>query len=578
MHKVEDKFKFSKKNINNSLRFLDVKNVGNKVFVLGIDGFDWKLLRSYIKQGHLPTFKKLLNEGAGGRLTSTIPPITACAWTSLVTGKNPGKHGIFDFFHRQKDTYNMIPINSSNWCEKSIWEIMSEENKKVVVINVPMTYPPQKVRGIMITGKLTPSEKSVFTYPSSFSSELRREGYRIEPEEVYSKNNENDFLMDVYRTLEKQTEVTLKFLKNYEWDFFMVNFDYVDEIQHFFWHYTDSRKHSSNSQKVRKCEKAILQIHQKMDEVLKEFLENLDEKTTVIVVSDHGFGPHYGLIHLNNWLIDLGLLKFKENLSSKIKFWLFKHGFSPQDIYNMLSKLRFHNLKSRTGRDGRERARFLLRKMFLSFSNVDWSRSKAYSFGISGAIFVNLRGREPEGVVEREEYEMIRNYLIEESKKLRNPKTGESLIKCVIKKESVYSGPCVDFAPDLLVVPTETYSAFGEFEFFSNSLVSSSLMTGFHRMKGVFIMRGDGVRRGMILNNINIMDVVPTILKAMKLPIPSDLDGKVPIEGFEPLYLKAHPIRYKTVRTPRTQSLKFKWTKEDEKLVKQKLKALGYLG
>lgn len=558
--------------------FLDVKDVGNKVFVLGIDGFDWKLLRSYIEERHLPRFKRLLNEAVGGGLTSTIPPITGSAWASLVTGKNPGKHGIFDFFYRQDGTYDMTPVNSSNRCEKAIWDILSKKCKRVVVVNIPGTYPPQKVRGVMVTGKLTPSEKNVFTYPPSLSSKLREKNYIIHMREVYSEGNGDFFLRDVYRTIERRMEITLNLLNSYDWDFFMVNFDGVDEVQHWFWQYMDSRKNSLNYQRVRRYEKAILQIYQEMDKVLGRFLRNLDERTTVLIVSDHGFGPQYGLVHLNNWLMDLGLLRLKKNLSSRVKFWLFRHGFSPQTLYNLVTQLGLQNLISRRGKGKRERARFLLKKLFLSFSNVDWSRSKAYSFGMSGAIFVNLRGREPEGVVEKDEYEKIREYIIEESEKLRNPETKEKLIRHVIKKEEIYSGPCVDMAPDLLIVPTETYSAFGDFEFFSHSLVSSAPQTGFHRMKGVFIMRGEGVRRGMILNNINIMDVVPTILKAMNLPIPSDLDGKVPIEAFKPSHLKAHPIRYKTMRPTRTPILKFKWTKEDEKLVKQRLKALGYLG
>ena len=136
------------------------------MFVLGIDGFDYKLLKSYTQQGQLPTFKKLLNEGTSGELTSTIPPITGSAWSSLVTGKNPGKHGIFDFFHRQKDTYDMTPINSSDRCERGIWDILSEKDRKIIVVNIPVTYPPQKVKGIMVTGKLTPVSYTHLTLPT----------------------------------------------------------------------------------------------------------------------------------------------------------------------------------------------------------------------------------------------------------------------------------------------------------------------------------------------------------------------------------------------------------------------------
>ncbi|MGD8506598.1 MAG: alkaline phosphatase family protein, partial [Candidatus Bathyarchaeota archaeon] len=320
-----------------SLRSLDVEYLDNKVFVLGIDGFDWNLLQSFIQQDQLPTFKKLLNDGVGGELTTTIPPITGSAWASLVTGKNPGKHGVFDFFYRQENTYDMTPINSSNRMGKSIWDILSKRRKKVVVVNIPGTYPPQKVSGIMITGKLTPSEKEVFTYPPSLSSELRRKGYIIHMTEVYSESNGDTFLRDVYHTLEKRTKIALDLIKSHDWDFFIANFDCVDEVQHWFWQYMDSRKNRLNSQKVRKYEKAILQIYKKMDKILEEFLMNLDEETTIMVVSDHGFGPQYGLIHLNNWLMDIGLVRLKKDLSSRIKFWLFKHGLSPQTLYNFVA-------------------------------------------------------------------------------------------------------------------------------------------------------------------------------------------------------------------------------------------------
>jgi predicted AlkP superfamily phosphohydrolase/phosphomutase len=276
--------------------------------------------------------------------------------------------------------------------------------------------------------------------------------------------------------------------------------------------------------------------------------------------------------------MDIGLVRLKKDLSSRIKFWLFKHGLSPQTLYNFVTMFGLQNIISRRGTGKREQARNLLKKLFLSFSNVDWSRTKAYSFGMSGAIFVNLKGREPKGAVEKEQYEGLRNFIVRESKKLKNPKTDHELIRHIIKREEIYSGPCIDMAPDLLVVPMEIYSAFGDFEFFSHSLISPATQTGFHRMKGVFIIKGGPVRQRRILDSTNIVDVTPTILQVMAIPIPHNIDGKIPIEAFKPSYLKLHPVQYEKVEPPQKPSPKFEWTKEDENLVKERLKALGYLG
>jgi len=127
-----------------------------KVLVIGLDGATFDLIKPFAAQGQLPHLKKLMDAGAWSELSSTIPPVTASAWTSFMTGKNPGAHGLFDFMQRRKGSYDLVPVSSGERDGKTLWEVAGDAGRKVIVMGVPVTYPPTPVNGLLVTGMLTP--------------------------------------------------------------------------------------------------------------------------------------------------------------------------------------------------------------------------------------------------------------------------------------------------------------------------------------------------------------------------------------------------------------------------------------
>jgi len=214
----------------------------------------------------------------------------------------------------------------------------------------------------------------------------------------------------------------------------------------------------------------------------------------------------------------------------------------------------------------------------LSFSDVDWQRTKAYSLGHVGQIYINLKGREKFGIVNRgNEYETIRDEIIDKLKKLRDPETGELVVDKVMKKEELYKGQYLERAPDLFVFSRNSeYDAFAlmaqNTEIFCDHFKGQS---GNHRLHGIFAANGPSIRSGIQIEGAGIIDIAPTLLYLMGLPIPDDLDGKVLKDIFQPSFLKKMPPRFEKARQMEKKKGK---SEGDEEEIKERLRELGYLG
>jgi predicted AlkP superfamily phosphohydrolase/phosphomutase len=412
--------------------------------------------------------------------------------------------------------------------EKAIWNILSENGKKVITVNVPMTYPPEKVNGIMISGMDAPSINSKFTYPPELYSELKNHlgQYRIHHKEHFTEGEAEDYIKDIEKVTEIQKKACLYLMKNYNWDFFTVVFMALDPIQHFFWKYMDENHPQFDAEKAEIWGDVILSQYQKMDSLVNEFLKNINNETRVFILSDHGHGPYFKTIYFNILFLENDFLKLKNNLSTKIRYNAFKRGLTVKNSFQFLSKIGLANLIAKSSRD--TRSKFI--NTILSYKDIDWDKTKAYSFGNYSQIYIN-RKTEENADGEKEDYYKTRLDIVKMLHTLKDPGTGEKIVDKVIKKEDVFSGPFLNEAPDLIVRMKDSRyvgyavggktGAFGSNSVFSPPLIGSSA----HSMNGVFMIYGKGIKRGVKVN-AKIVDIAPTILNAFDLSN-FNMDGNI---------------------------------------------------
>jgi len=502
-----------------------------RVMVIGLDGATFDLIKPWADAGELPTFKKLMENGVWGELESTVPFATIPAWPSFATGCNPGKHGFYDFFKEKDGSYELtVEIYPSKAIKRpTLWEILSVYNKKVAVINVPATYPPKKVNGYVISGMLTPPGAK-YTYPQEFEKELIQSIGRYNVFfSALSAKNPQILLEDLKETLEERIDALKYIWTNKKPNFLMMVDNGTDRSEHELWRFLDPENPLYNEEEVKKYGNPLLEYYKTVDKSLQQIIDMLDQNTVLFLMSDHGQGSLRKFVNLNMFLIEEGFMEIKKESKNKFRYLLFKHGFTPQNIYNLLRKIGLERYAS--DRISSKTRLKLLNKFFFSSSDIDWSKTMAFASGVTGSITINLKGRQPRGIVNKEEYEDIRSQLIQRLLKLRDPETNDKIVKNVYKREEIYHGPYLDKAPDLVAVPNNYYEFFGMHGFTFNKVVTPTFgNSGSHRPYGIFMAYGENIEKGKKVNGTNILDVTPTILHTMELPIPEHMDGKA-LEG-----------------------------------------------
>lgn len=552
-----------------------------KVLVIGLDGVTFDLLGPWIESGDLPNLQKLVEQGASGKLRTTLPPISSSSWSSFLTGVNPGKHGLVDFVYPGADSYKVSMINATSRRTRSLWNWLNDAGFKVGLLGIPTTYPTEPVNGFMISGFLAPGPDSEWAYPPELKQELRAElgEFQLSPDERYRSTRWLDrFLEDLTASVENRTQAALYLMRNKPWDLFAVVYWDTDMVQHETWRLLDPNHPRHDSEEAAAQRDQILAFHRKVDADVGRLLAEVDSDTLVVVMSDHGFGPVHSFFLTNNWLASLGLLQFKSNPWTTLKRALFRLGFTPLQMFRIVKALGMGKL--------RRQVRFqqkagLLNRVFLSFDDVDWSRTQAFSIGSFGQVYVNLAGVRPEGIVQPgQEYEELKERITREAMALRDPRSGEPLVERVYRREEIYSGPYIDRTPDLIVQPQGwQYMAFGHADFGSNKLVEPIIgLSGHHRPDGVLILSGEGVKPGTHVEGAHILDLAPTILHAMGIDVPQDLDGRVLDEAFEPSSPVSQPVSYSQANVYKDGASEPDLSDEEMEEVQEKLRGWGYAG
>ena len=372
-----------------------------RVLVIGIDGTPYTFLKKHIEAGHLPVLASLASEGAFEQMDSVQPCISSVAWSTYMTGKNPGKHGIFGFVDRTPNPFNIFIPNGRHMTSETMWEILSRNGKKVIVINVPVTYPPREVNGVLISGFLaTDIEKAV--YPDRFVPNLREMGYRIDVDAWQGRKDKEAFFQDLNYTLNKRLDVSQYLMKEIDWDFFQLHIMETDRINHFLW------EHYENDDPDYAMR--FMDFYRRVDEVIGELIHATRDSDQVIVLSDHGFCTVKKEVYLNHALEEKGFLSLEQEAKS---------------VKDMAPN------------------------------------TKAYSL-IPGRIFINQKGREEKGSVEPgSQSEEVLAELEEWLLTLRDDSNGEQIIKETIRPADMYSGDRLPMAPDLLAIPHDGYDMKG---------------------------------------------------------------------------------------------------------------------
>jgi len=495
-----------------------------KIFLIGLDGATWDVMMPLVEQGKLPNMQRLMNNGVYGNLTtiSMTPILSSVAWTSLATGKIPEKHGI-----RSWDV-TRLSIKS-----KTVWDILEENGKKIGLLNYLITWPPRKINGFMVPGW---ARLDSTTYPPELYEELKKESQEEEIREYYIKKYENSSYLfknfacwDFWRT-DYRANQTLYLMDKYETDFFATTFYGPDSLQMFFWQFIEPELFNVSQEELKKHKEVIPSYYQKFDGIIGKITSKLDENTIVIIASDHGFK----VLNPSHRQIRLYALSFLEKMD------LLKRGES------------------------------------IDMEGFDLSQSKAYALVKSAPdemqILINKE-------IVKGEYDTIKNYIIETLENITITGTDIKILKLSYEDDQKF-----EIGFNLINKNNLSYDTNITFLNEDCPLIWFTRIeekTGQHAVNGILIMSGKKLNKNKLIKNASIIDVAPTILYLMNIPIPIDMDGKVLVDAINPGYIKDYPIIKTNIKTDlnidKEETARLEEQAKTNEEYREKLRSLGYI-
>jgi predicted AlkP superfamily phosphohydrolase/phosphomutase len=539
-----------------------LKPLAQRLLIIGLDGATFDVLNPMMAAGRMPTLKRFIEEGAAGVLHSTKPPITPAAWTTFMTGKGPGRHGIVDFEKYHVHTHELTFNSTYEIREKTLWELLSDKGLRVGSINVPMTYPPEEVNGFMISGFETPSTDVDFTFPR----ELREDLLREIPNYNYRTNWQRKTFggLDILRqnlgyicdSFDQSWRLTQYCGEKFGWDLLMVVMKLVDNLQHKAWKYLDPR---FNKEYPREAELTAACFSRLDESLARLFAYAESNEAMVVIMSDHGHGSLDGKAQPNLLLEQWGYLKLRsrwQRAAQRTGYWK-------------------HRLTKGNANRFQQGSRGIERELA-----VDWSQTKACVMhaGIYGFLYINLKGRGPIGIVEPGDYETLRDEL---ARRLRAATTRDrsgrevAIFPEVYKTEELYGCKREDYPdlPDLLLAPLPGLAVVRKIR--GRRPVrwcSRRRLEGTHRAEGIIAVRGAGVRPGQRIEG-NIIDITPTALAVLGLRVPVDMEGEVLNDAFVNKLVVEREPPVEKVAEERPEV----YTEEERRMLEKRLSELGYL-
>jgi predicted AlkP superfamily phosphohydrolase/phosphomutase len=500
--------------------------MANRVLVVGWDGADWDILEPLMAAGDLPSVAALVERGRRGVSRSCLPSHSWAAWPTFLTGRDPGGHGVFDILEYRPGAARRLPVSSRSILAPAWPELVSQAGKTTLLVNVPLTYPPPEIRGVVIAGGIVPP-RTTYSSPADAGPRL---GWPINGGSWTTFRGRPEALVEDLENLTRRRAAAMRTLLDEEpWDIGCLVFVSTDRAQHCLLEYVHPGHPDHEAAARTPVAGRVRDLYRLLDTELGSILERTDEDDLVILMSDHGHHPCTRAVSMNKVLEHLGFLRF--GAGSK--------------LVNLLSWGRVRSMArvvyDRLGLHGR---------VAVPTPPIDWAQTTAYTSVVSTGegVSVNLAGREPYGTVSRHDYERVRTEVAQALLEFTDG-SGRKPIGGVLRKEEVLSGAYLDRAPDLLLEPAPLYSL----SHARHLAEDADWLSGDHRPEGIYVAAGPGIDAGEG-PEISLGDFAAQIVEGIGLEADPDW-SRTSVEG-EPVGA---------------------YSDEEERLVEERLRGLGYL-
>lgn len=497
----------------------------NRILVIGLQEATWDLAGPWVERGLLPNIAALLEKGVRGRVHAEAPLITPYSWANILTGVGAGQHGIFDYWQRGSDGI-FRETTSASFGAPPIWQRLRHTGVRSTFVNVPLTWPPPQLDGVVVAGQNAATSSRQRFCPRDLHDRLIAAHGPYRPEATAPGGRKKRDYIGLFDLETTHTAAAFDFLLKAEpWDFAMVYFIDPAMAQHYFWADMEAGRDNPYSS-------VIASAYRSVDAAIGRLAGACGGGTDIFVISECGAGPIRSGINLNNWLERMGLLRVRQGPAARMK------RLAERDLLPLLKRMLPSGVKAGLGKHS-----LALRNWAGNSGNVldlDWSRTKVFSRGKEGSLFVNLAGRDPHGIVRKgDEYDELLSSVEDALRELEDPVTGAPVVASVARPEQLYTGPAIDSAPDLTVIWSDgaymtTEYARGRDEVFVERWRKgmSWPTTGSHRCDGMLIAAGPGVpgAGGTDLGAISHFDLLPTWLSMLDQPVPCELKGRAVAE------------------------------------------------
>ena len=533
----------------------------SRTLLIGLDGATFTVLDRLLAQGVMPNLRAIVARGVRASLRSIMPPLTPPGWTSMITGKRPGRHGVFDFFQKESPENQYFRLATARDIHsETVWSLASRQDRRVVVLNYPVTFPAPAVNGCIVPGGWMPwRQLRLGCYPSGLFDRLKSLP-SFNPREMALDMELEEKAVEGCAAEEYAHWVELHIRRERRWldiarylvteedpDFLAIVFDGVDKIQHLCWRFLDPACWSDPSSEWELDMRRLCEGYfRELDIIIGELAAMAGPDGSVVLASDHGFGPASEVFYLNTWLERQGYLT-----------WLPSAPVDAGDEARVgFSRIAHHLLE------------------------LDWDKTVAYAATPSGQG-IHLVTHDPNGrrILSTGEYERLREEIAGQLTTVRHPVTGERVVAEVWTSDRAFPGPYQALGPDISIIPT---GGAGVSILRGDAIVKARLVTGgSHRWEGVFVAAGPGIRQGSELDELSIVDVAPTLLYLLDVPVPDDLDGRLPAEALDPRHLERQPLSLaaagSVVEDVDAADGDLGLDPESEDLIVDRLRALGYV-